>query len=256
MWPWILGSAGLGSVLGGIQGYQQGKGDLGAALRGAAAGGLAGAATGGIGGLASGAVSRMAGTALGGALEASPILGGLQKAAGTGAGLLAGGLAAPVVGPIAGGLTNLAGQAVGGAGRAVAAAGGGAAAMGVGQQPLPKDYDFSQGVPTVTGQVPYLGGTPFDIYNPLGPFAAMRAEALKDQDVSIEGLKKFLPLEAQYSEGAKKAEFQRQMAAAGIRSNIATQAAMLRQAQLGAQQMGQTALGQMGQALTSQYQYG
>ena len=60
---------------------------------------------------------------------------------------------------------------------------------------------------------------------------------------------------APYSEGAKKAEMMRQLAAAGIRSNIATQSAMLQQSQRAAQQMGINAAQQMGQALTSQYQY-
>ena len=57
------------------------------------------------------------------------------------------------------------------------------------------------------------------------------------------------------SEARSKTEFQRQMAAAGIRQNIATAANMLERSQQAAQQMGATAASQAGSALTSQYQY-
>jgi hypothetical protein len=57
------------------------------------------------------------------------------------------------------------------------------------------------------------------------------------------------------SEARSKQEFARNVAAAGIRQNIATRAAMLQNAQLAGLNMGQTAAQQAGSALTSQYQY-
>jgi hypothetical protein len=57
------------------------------------------------------------------------------------------------------------------------------------------------------------------------------------------------------AEARSKTEFQRQMAAAGIRQNIVTAANMLERSQQAAQQMGLNAAQQMGSALTSQYQY-
>lgn len=64
MWPWLLGSAGLGAALGGIQGYRQSGGDLGATLQSALGGGLTGGLTAGLG---MGA-QRMAGQAIQSAL--------------------------------------------------------------------------------------------------------------------------------------------------------------------------------------------
>lgn len=65
MLPLILGSAGLGALVGGVQGYQRSGGDLGRTLTSAATGGLLGGATGGLGGLAGGAATRFAGQKLG-----------------------------------------------------------------------------------------------------------------------------------------------------------------------------------------------
>jgi hypothetical protein len=56
-------------------------------------------------------------------------------------------------------------------------------------------------------------------------------------------------------EGAKKADLQRQLAAAGVRQNIATQAALLQGGVGAAQQMAQTAMGDIGRGLTQTYQY-
>ena len=294
MWPWLLGSAGLGAALGGIGAYQQSGGQLGPTVQGALGGGLAGAATAGLGGLAGGAATRMAGQALGplaggsslAALKAAqelPVIGqflpkattlaeqaglgstivGAAKAApkiaGIGANVATQALTAPIAGALGAGITGLAGQAVGGAGRAAAAATGGAAAMGAGRPGVPGVYPSAQyALPSNLGgqfgpEAPY--GTTADVINPFGYAAGRRLEEELEQDVNIRGMQKEAAALAPIAEQAKKAEFLRQMAAAGIRSNIATQAAMLRQAQLGAQQMGQTAAQQMGQALTSQYQY-
>jgi hypothetical protein len=105
------------------------------------------------------------------------------------------------------------------------------------------------------GPTEALGSTSWDIQNPLGRFAAQRTLKEMEVDSEIRNLNKLLAAQAPYSEGAKKAEYMRNLAAAGVRQNIATQAAMLQNAQRTAQQMGVNAASQMGQALTQQYQY-
>ena len=102
MLPLLLGSAGLGAALGGLQSYQQSGGDLGKTFGGAVIGG-------GLGALVPGA-GRMAGTALQGTGLLTPLAGGLTKAATAGRQAL--GLAGPAQAVTAGQLANLAGTGV------------------------------------------------------------------------------------------------------------------------------------------------
>jgi hypothetical protein len=270
MLPLILGSAGLGAALGGIQGYQQSGGDLGRTFQGALSGGLLGGATGGLGGIAGGAASRMAGSALGlteGALGKTL----LQKAAaGTLTGkealllkapALAGGAAnlgtqlagAAVLAPVAGALGNLAGQAIGRPAGAAAQLGAGYAGS---RGPGAVDYNQIGGnaVPVVDayGNVSVLGT------DPLGnilPGMTRSAESLREATAQRDAMRTIYPEVAAASEARSKKEFERQMAAAGIRQNIETAANMIQRSQQSAQQIGQTAAQQMGNALTAQYQY-
>ena len=289
MWPWILGSAGIGATLGGIKGYQESGGDLGATLSGAAGGGVMGGITGGIGAGA----QRMAGQALetaltgglgskvapeaykvaealkglkaggvGGARQAaaqaglqSPLmqqmsgLNILGKAAPViaGAGGLAAGLAAPALAaPLLGAAGNLTGQAAKNTAQATAGL------LGT-QGPGAVKYD-QNGVPIGTDRYGGYGGySPADVL--LGQGLTQRLEYAKNIEATRDAMRLLNPEIFAASEARSKTEFQRQMAAAGIRQNIATAANMLERSQQAAQQMGATAASQAGSALTSQYQY-
>jgi hypothetical protein len=131
---------------------------------------------------------------------------------------------------------------------------GGAANLAVSaSQPGQAIYDAGGAVP----QTPYRQ-TPYDaasVIDPSGQIGAARLNELLMQDVQLAGIRKLMPELFKSAEARSKTEFQRQMAAAGIRQNIATAANMLERSQQAAQQMGQTAAQQMGNALTSQYQY-
>jgi hypothetical protein len=80
-------------------------------------------------------------------------------------------------------------------------------------------------------------------------------ETLKSAEAQRDAMRLLLPEVMKASEASKKAEFQRQLAAAGVRQNIMTAANMLERSQQAAQQMGLTAASQAGSALTQQYQY-
>jgi|GEM_PF-2008454 len=272
----------IGGTLGGIEGYRQGG--LGGAVLGAGLGAvtpaglrLAGTALGAK--LAPGLLSRASAGALTGASQvgktaaqlakggtlsqlggkalekgvvpgltalsqniASPAgLGGL--AAGTGLALGAAGLTGGIGGKVAGGL----GQALGGAGQA------GAGIIGY----------TADGAPVYGGAAlpPGLGqygatspeGMPSDVLGPSG--MGRRLELLKTAQTQRDVLRTLLPEIEAAAEARSKKELERQMAAAGIRQNIKTRAAMQEAAQTAGLQAGLGALSQAGGALTSQYQY-
>jgi len=250
MLPLILGSAGLGALVGGVQGYQRSGGDLGRTLTSAATGGLLGGATGGLGGLAGGAATRFAGqklgldTALGqsllnrgvseATLKAAP--GFLGGATNIGTQLAAGSLLAPLAGSIG----QLGTQAAG------------ATTAGVrGMQPVP-------GMPNVAALPQGLQdqNRPMDLYDAYYG-TGLTARTLEElaQDVQMKGLQKqFNTMYPQLSQ-AKKDEMQRQLAAAQIRQNITTAANMIERGQQTAQSIGINAANTLGNALASQYQY-
>ena len=82
-----------------------------------------------------------------------------------------------------------------------------------------------------------------------------RLQTLKDAQTQRDVLRTLLPEIESAAEARSKKEFERQMAGAGIRQNIATRAAMQQRAQEAGLQAGLGALQQAGGALTSQYQY-
>lgn len=250
MLPLILGSAGLGALVGGVQGYQRSGGDLGRTLTSAATGGLLGGATGGLGGLAGGAATRFAGqklgldTALGqsllnrgvseATLKAAP--GFLGGATNIGTQFAAGSLLAPLAGSIG----QLGTQAAG------------AATAGVrGMQPVP-------GMPNVSALPQGIQdqNRPMNLYDVYyGPGLTARTAEELAQDVQMKGLQKqFNTMYPQLSQ-AKKDEMQRQLAAAQIRQNITTAANMIERGQQTAQSIGINAANTLGNALASQYQY-
>jgi hypothetical protein len=262
MLPLLLGSAGLGAALGGLQSYQQSGGDLGKTLSGAVIGG-------GLGALIPGA-GRMAGTALQGTGLLTPLAGGLTRAATTGRQAL--GLVGPAQAVTAGQLAKLAGTGVTGIaslalpgvaaglsgipGQAARATLGTAGAMGVpglgAQQPGP----FTP-VPAVPEDLQALNRQlgSLDVIDPTKSFAAGRLAAEKDMDTQVRNMQKLINLQYPVLSQVKKDEMQRNLAAAQIRSNIATQADAIRGSLATSQQMGANAASQMGSALAAQYQY-
>jgi hypothetical protein len=257
----------LGATLGGVEGYRRSGGDLGAA---ALAAGLGAALPGGM---------RMAGTALGNTALGARALGLGSQALSKGMGAagqvaskagitgLPQGAMAPLtaagLGAAAAGLgsfiaPSLAGQIAAGikppANAAVQATAG---VLGT-QGPGAVNYDaMGNPIPSGLGQfggvAPY--GTALDVLNPMGYGAGRTAEALREATAQRDSMRMLLPEIAQASEFRSKQELARQMAAAGIRQNIATAANMLERSQQAAQQMGLNAASQAGSALTSQYQY-
>ena len=253
MLPLILGSAGLGALVGGVQGYQRSGGDLGRTLASAATGGLLGGATGGLGNLAGGAVTRFAGQKLamplvpGGIGQSlvnkgvSPDLlaqapGFLGGAANIGTQFAAGSLLVPLAGSIG----QLGTQAAG------------ATTAGVrGMQPGP-------GMPNVAALPQGLQdkNRPMDLYDAYYG-TGLTARTLEElaQDVQIKGLEKQYNAMYPRVSQAKKDEMERMLAGAQIRRNIDTAANMINQGQLTASNIGTNTANTLANALTAQYQY-
>ena len=101
---------------------------------------------------------------------------------------------------------------------------------------------------------PYMGSA-LDVVTPGGPAGAQRLTTLKNAETMADALNAYLPTVRKFSEQAKKDDFARNMAAAGIRQNILTNANMLQAAQAAGLSMGLTGANQAGQALVNQYSY-
>ena len=101
------------------------------------------------------------------------------------------------------------------------------------------------------GVSPY--GSPLDVIGP--PGMAQRLQTYKDAETMRDAMRLLNPEILAASEARSKKEFERNMAAAGIRQNIATRAAMIQKAQEAGLRAGLTAAEQSGRALTQQYQY-
>ena len=82
-----------------------------------------------------------------------------------------------------------------------------------------------------------------------------RLQTLKDAQTQRDVFRTLMPEVIGVREATAKKDMERQMAAAGIRQNIATRAAMQQRAQQAGLQAGLGALQQAGTALTQQYQY-
>jgi hypothetical protein len=151
------------------------------------------------------------------------------------------------------------GQAQGRAGMGQAGLPGqGLVQQGMGQlaTPRPGEVDYSgEALPPAMGQ-----------YGPTSPYGGageilfgggldQRLQYLKDVEAARDAMRLLNPEISKAAEFRSKQELARQMAAAGIRQNIATRAQMLQNAQLAGLGMGATAAQQAGGALTAQYQY-
>jgi len=257
----------ISAGLGGYEAYRRSGGNLGATLLGA-----------GVGAVTPGAL-RMAGTALAGTPIGAAGLAAATKGLSSLGGKIGGtrvaqelakkGIALPQ-GPLAlnpagvgaltagGGLLlgapGLAGQVAAGLSPAAQTVASGAAGLGIpAMQPGQAVYDAGAAVPG--GPVQASPYNVADVLDPKGRIAAGRINQLLEADVQLANIRKYMPELFKAAEARSKTEFQRQMAAAGIRQNITTAANMLERSQQAAQQMGLNAAQQMGSALTSQYQY-
>mgnify|MGYP003120197773 CR=1 FL=1 len=105
------------------------------------------------------------------------------------------------------------------------------------------------------GGIPPVGGSALDAIQAGGPAGTQRLTLLKNAETMADALNAYMPTVRKFSEQAKKDDFERNMAAAGIKQNILTNAQMLANAQLAGLNMGTTGAQQAGQALTQQYAY-
>ena len=248
--PYITGT------LGGVQGFRQGG--LGGAVTGAGMGALGGFGLGGpLRGLTAKGI-RMAGSA--GAVKgaqgligkvapnladvpAGLVKGNLQKIAGIGiplAGIAGTAKLAGVTGRPAAGL-GAAGLSLGGYGLT------GGEGMGAGGTPIPPGMGQFGGIsPT---------GDPLSVLSPLGLDAGRRLRSVKDAETLRDATNILLPTVRKFSEQAKRDDFARDMASAGIKQNILTNAALTENMQRAGLNMGMNAANQAGAALTARYNY-
>jgi len=105
------------------------------------------------------------------------------------------------------------------------------------------------------GGIPPVGGSALDAIQAGGPAGTQRLTLLKNAETMADALNAYMPTVRKFSEQAKKDDFERNMAAAGIKQNILTNAQMLANAQMAGINMGITGAQQAGQALTQQYAY-
>lgn len=146
---------------------------------------------------------------------------------------------------------------VGGIGRGISGAGQGAVGL-LGYNHVTGEPMYGTPLPPGTGtygNIAPAGGNPLGVVSPGGVSGARRLEGMKSAELTRDMMNVILPTERKYSEQAKRDEFARQIAAAGIRENIATNASMRRRAQEGAFNMGQSAAQGASNALAAQFSY-
>ena len=248
--PYITGT------LGGIQGFRQGG--IGGAITGGGMGALGGFGLGGpLRGLTAKGI-RMAGSpgAVKGAqgligrvapnladVPAGLVKGNLQKIAGIGIPLAGIGATAQLagVGMGAGGNVGKSALSLGGYGTV------GGEGMGAGGTPLPPGMGMYGGISPL--------GDPLSVLSPLGLDAGRRLRSIKDAETLRDAQNILLPTVRKFAEQAKRDEFARDMAGAGIKQNILTNAALTENMQRAGLNMGLTAAQQAGNALTARYNY-
>ena len=251
----------IGAVAGAAPGIR--KGNIGEALLG---GGM-GALTGGLG--TGGAIKGLTkgGMRMAGGMGAQNLLGTVAgQVGGLGAQKAVMGALTPQVLtkaarigiPLAGiGATAKLAGGFGGGGSAAAAPTLGGAAGLLGYNTI--GNEGMGGVPLPPGMGPYgnIGpsGYPLDVLSPLGLDAGRRLRTQKDAEALRDATNIVLPTIRKFSEQAKKDDFARNMASAGIKQNIATNAALTQGMAAATRQLGTTAAQQAGTALTTQYNY-
>jgi len=253
----------IGAVGGAMPGLR--KGNIGEAALGAGFGALTGGTSGGLikaGGVGAARLAGQKGVqqALKKGAQAIGAKGLAKELTGKAGQATLGKLAGDVVAPLAGagavfGLSKAGGDfgvpPTGGALR------GGAGLLGYGS--TRGENMAVGGVPLPPGMGQYGGtspiGDPLSVLSPLGLDAGRRLRTVKDAEALRDAQNILLPTVRKYSEQAKRDEFARNMAAAGIKTNIALNAQLAGAMQQAGLQMGTTAAEQAGQAITRPYQY-
>ncbi len=248
--PLVLRTAGV--VGGAAPGLM--RGDLGSAVTGGALGGLStvglGGAVGGLGTKAAGAAASQIGKTGIGAVKGMGLAGNLKAQELAAAAVKAG---VPVAAGL--GIGRLAGGGLGGGAGNVARGAAGLAGYGS----VRGENMAAGGVPLPPGMGQYGGtspiGDPLNVLSPLGLDAGRRLRTVKDAEALRDAQNILLPTVRKYAEQAKRDEFARNMAAAGIKTNIALNAELTKAMQQAGLQMGATAAEQAGAAITRPYQY-
>ena len=115
--------------------------------------------------------------------------------------------------------------------------------------------------PAVPGGLGQFGGTnmygsnPYAVIDPNSPMSANRLMQMKQAELNRDIMNTIAPTQLKYTEETKRRDLERQLAAAGIRQNIATQAQMLQAANQAGLNQGTNALSQIGSAMTQNYSY-
>ena len=253
--PWgIRGAAG---AIGAAPSLMQG--DLGGALIG---GGLGAASTIGLGGTlgklgtaGAGATAQAIGRSGWGAKQGLSLAENLAKQE-LGANIAS--AAIPLAGAgIIGGVSNrlLRGPVQGGANRAMGSGSGIIGYNAVTGEPITA---AGQAVPGGLGQfggTNMYGSNPYDVIDPAGAMAANRLMSRKQAEVTRDNINTLAPTQLKWFEETKRRDLERQLASAGIRQNIITQAQMLQNAQTAGLNQATNALSQVGGAMANNYSY-
>lgn len=247
---------GIGAVTGGIKGYQESGGDLGATALGALTGGTL---TGGAG--------RLAQKGVAGAVTKNPILlklmqsegplgkaiGLVPAAAGIGtAGLVGLPASAALAGKVGGATSNLLGQ---GAKAATGALGLAGQATGVGQPKLGAVPGYGAGQMSPSDLDQYGPPGAIDYSDPLGSIQSQLRFQNQQELQSMQNALRYAPYQEAYQQRSKEADLIRGAKAAQLATALATDSAMRQQGQIGAQRMAEGFLGNIGQAGATQYRY-
>ena len=99
------------------------------------------------------------------------------------------------------------------------------------------------------------GSNPYDVIDPAGAMSANRLMQRKQAQLIADNINTIAPTQLKYAEETKRRDLERQLAAAGIRQNIQTQANMLSNANTAGLNMGTNAMSQVGNAMTQNYSY-
>ena len=236
-----------------------GKGFLDEGFGGIIPGAIQGATIGGIGsmGTAGGVTRALASRGVAPKIAANiakvglPLAGGLGTLATTGTGF-GGGAGGQPPGNVGG---PLASAASGGAGNVGAAGAGWVLQNTITGEQVPLDPQSA--LPAGMGQFGYTDpyGNIWNQINPQGPAQGRRTGKILDADTTAKEINILAPTIRKWAEQAKKDELTRQLAAAGVRQNIATNARLNELSAAASQQAAMTGLQQTGSALTQQYNY-
>jgi len=99
------------------------------------------------------------------------------------------------------------------------------------------------------------GSNPYDVIDPAGAMAANRLMSRKQAEVTRDNINTLAPTQLKWFEETKRRDLERQLAAAGIRQNIVTQAQMLQNAQQAGLNQATNAMSQVGGAMANNYSY-